>query len=155
MAKRRRKVAQGLRRLGALTVQGGGATLKQSAAGLVTFGLHYAAASRVEAVQKHPILAALGIVGAGHFAKRKWPNVGVPMIGAGAYALGQAAAIAREAAKQQAASGDTKALIAPGDVRALVSPGDVGELDDYEPPDAAGVSDLDTMGYSSAMGLGR
>lgn len=136
------------RRLGRALAGGGKGSAISGLSGVATYFTHKLLASKVELAAKHPIAVPIALAGLGHFVKRKMPNVGSAIIGAGGYALGLALDVRRATQQNQ-----TQALVDPSNVAALNAPGDVGN---YVIPDASEAAAFvdDDVDVSEAMNLG-
>jgi len=95
--------------------------------GLIYFG-QKALTSKVNFLQAHPLAGPIGMVAAGHLAKKKFPTVGTAAIGAGTYALALAYDLNKTAKANAAPAAGTNALVEPQDVGALVQPLDIRGL---------------------------
>ena len=146
------RIRRGARRLGGFVAGGFKGTLVAGGAGGAGYYLNKMANQKVESLQKNTFIAPLLMIAGGHFIKRKAPNVGAGVVGAGGYALAMAFDVRQQnkAAQEAAAKPpETKGLTQPSDIGALISPNDVG----YMPPDLE-TSGGDDMDMSEALQLG-
>jgi len=110
----------------------------QGGAGVGLFYIHRMLANKFPSLQKHPLVAPIGFIIAGHVIKKKakWAPVGAALIGAGGYAGAQAFELSKANAPAPAASGtsgvddnDTGMVVGPGEVGMLLEANNIGDLD--------------------------
>lgn len=105
-------------------------TAKAAATGGLTYFGQRELTKRVDFLQKHPLAGPIGLIVAGHIAKKKFPIAGNSVVAAGTYGLALAYDLNKMSTSQPAATASgTNALIEPDDIRALVSPGEITGLD--------------------------
>lgn len=150
------RLRKGARRLGGFVAGGFKGTLVAGGSGGVGYYANKMANQKVESLQKNTFIMPLLMIAGGHFIKRKAPNVGAGVVGAGGYALAMAFDAKQQADKfkkeQEAAAGkpsDAGALLSPSDIGALLSPSDIGA---YDPGDVE--TSGDDMDMSEALAIG-
>ena len=130
-ARRRRRrsnamsVARSAGRTAAVGLKG---TLMTAGGGAATYFGHKLIAQRVQALNSNPYITPGLLIAAGHFLKRRSPEIGSGLVGAGGYALGLAIDLNR-ANRQAQPAADARALVEPDDIRALVEPSDIRAYD--------------------------
>lgn len=141
MASKKSRVANLARRAGRSAAVGLKGTAITGGAGTVSYFGQKLASTKLEFLNKSPLIAPLIMVAAGHFIKRKNAAIGDGLIGAGGYALGMSFDIMRMQ-KQSAQQGGTTtraaeaaAFVDYSDTRALTPPSDIREYDDLPTED--------------------
>lgn len=140
MASKKSRVANLARRAGRSAAVGLKGTAITGGTGTASYFGQKLASTKLEFLNKSPLIAPLIMVAAGHFMKRKNAAIGDGLIGAGGYALGMSFDIMRMQKQSAQQGGTTRAAEAAAfvdysDTRALTPPSDIREYDNLETED--------------------